>query len=92
MLTESVNWSGWNKQYGILGSNKAIEDNVKLFPRDAQDFVKELQAKLLKATEKHMEVVVYGDGGFKDPISGIQKLTDPMVQLIQEYLTKFATK
>lgn len=79
ILTESVDGSGFNPQYGILGSNKATEDKVKLFPRDCDKFVENLQAALLKATGKHMEVMVYGDGGFKDPVGGIWELADPVV-------------
>lgn len=79
ILTESVDGSGFNPQYGILGSNKATEEKVKLFPRDCDKFVNDLQAALLKATGKHMEVMVYGDGGFKDPVGGIWELADPVV-------------
>ncbi|MBQ8572848.1 MAG: coenzyme F420-0:L-glutamate ligase [Ruminococcus sp.] len=79
ILTESVDGSGFNPQYGILGSNKATEEKVKLFPRDCDKFVNDLQAALLKATGKHMEVMVYGDGGFKDPVGGIWVLADPVV-------------
>lgn len=79
ILTESVDGSGFNPQYGILGSNKATEEKVKLFPRDCDKFVENLQAALLKATGKHMEVMVYGDGGFKDPVGGIWELADPVV-------------
>jgi len=78
-MTESVNGSGFNPQYGILGSNKATEEKVKLFPRDCEQFVDALQASLLKATGKHMEVMVYGDGCFKDPVGGIWELADPVV-------------
>ncbi|MBQ7810031.1 MAG: coenzyme F420-0:L-glutamate ligase, partial [Clostridia bacterium] len=79
ILTESVDGSGFNPQYGILGSNKATEEKVKLFPRDCDKFVNDLQAALLEATGKHMEVMVYGDGGFKDPVGGIWELADPVV-------------
>ncbi len=79
ILTESVDGSGFNPQYGILGSNKATEEKVKLFPRDCDKFVNDLQAALLKETGKHMEVMVYGDGGFKDPVGGIWELADPVV-------------
>ena len=79
ILTESVDGSGYNPQYGILGSNKATEEKVKLFPRDCDKFVTDLQAALLKATGKHMEVMIYGDGGFKDPVGGIWELADPVV-------------
>lgn len=79
IMTESVDGSGFNPQYGILGSNKATEEKVKLFPRDCDEFVHRLQDALLKATGKHMEVMVYGDGGFKDPVGGIWELADPVV-------------
>ena len=79
IMTAPVNGSGYNPDYGILGSNKATEDKVKLFPRDCDKFVEELQASLLKATGKHMEVMVYGDGCFKDPVGGIWELADPVV-------------
>ena len=79
IMTSPVNGSGFNPDYGILGSNKATEDKVKLFPRDCDAFVKELQAALLAATGKHMEVMVYGDGCFKDPVGGIWELADPVV-------------
>ena len=79
ILTESVDGSGFNPQYGLLGSNKATEDKVKLFPRDCQKFVDRLQEELFKATGKKIECMVYGDGGFKDPIGGIWELADPVV-------------
>jgi F420-0:gamma-glutamyl ligase len=79
IMTESVDGSGYNEKYGLLGSNKATEERVKLFPRDCDIFVKRLQNKLLEATGKHMEVMVYGDGGFKDPVGGIWELADPVV-------------
>lgn len=79
LMTESVNGSGYNEMYGLLGTNKATEDSVKLFPRDCQSFVDRLQQKLLEASGKHMEVMVYGDGGFKDPVGGIWELADPVV-------------
>ena len=79
IMTASVDGSGFNPQYGILGSNKATEDKVKLFPRDCDAFVQKLQAALLAATGKHMEVMVYGDGCFKDPVGGIWELADPVV-------------
>ncbi|MBQ3073861.1 MAG: coenzyme F420-0:L-glutamate ligase [Ruminococcus sp.] len=79
ILTESVDGSGYNQQYGLLGSNKATEDKVKLFPRDCETFVKNLQAEMFKATGKHIECMVYGDGGFKDPVGGIWELADPVV-------------
>lgn len=80
ILTESVDGSGWNARYGLLGSNKATEDTVKLFPReDCQQLVEDIQAKLLNATGKCMEVMVYGDGAFKDPVGKIWELADPVV-------------
>ena len=74
-----MNGSGYNERYGLLGSNKAAEDTVKLFPRDAQDFVLDVQRRLLKATGKHVEVMIYGDGAFKDPKGRIWELADPVV-------------
>ncbi len=80
ILTESVDGSGWNGRYGLLGSNKATEDTVKLFPReDCQALVEDIQDKLLKATGKLIEVMVYGDGAFKDPVGKIWELADPVV-------------
>ena len=79
ILTESVNGSGYNEQYGLLGSNKATEDQVKLFPRDCQIVVDAIQKKLYEATGKVMEVMVYGDGAFKDPVGKIWELADPVV-------------
>ncbi len=70
---------GYNEQYGLLGSNKATEDSVKLFPRDCAAFVEEVASKLLETTGKHMEVMVYGDGAFKDPVGKIWELADPVV-------------
>ena len=79
ILTESIDGSGFNPQYGLLGSNKATEDKVKLFPRDCQEFVDRLQEEMFKATGKKIECMVYGDGGFKDPVGGIWELADPVV-------------
>ena len=79
LMTAPVNGSGYNETYGLLGTNKATEDSVKLFPRDCQSFVERLQQKLLEASGKHMEVMVYGDGGFKDPVGGIWELADPVI-------------
>ena len=79
IMTASVNGSGYNKKYGVLGSNKATEDKVKLFPRDAQDLVEGIQEDILKLTKKHVEVMVYGDGAFKDPQGKIWELADPVV-------------
>ena len=79
IMTAPVNGSGYNEKYGLLGSNKSTEDKVKLFPRPCQDLVEEVQARLLKATGKHVEVMVYGDGAFKDPVGKIWELADPVV-------------
>ncbi len=80
ILTESVNGSGWNARYGLLGSNKATEETVKLFPREeCLQLVLDIQAKLLEVTGKHIEVMVYGDGAFKDPVGKIWELADPVV-------------
>jgi len=79
ILTESVDGSGYNPEFGLLGSNKATEDKVKLFPRDAQEFVDRLTVRLLQETGRQMEVLVYGDGCFKDPVGGIWELADPIV-------------
>ncbi len=79
VLTSSVNGSGYNEKYGLLGSNKSTEDTVKLFPRDAQELVEDIQKRLYEATNKHLEVMVYGDGAFKDPQGKIWELADPVV-------------
>ena len=80
LLTTPINGSGWNARYGLLGSNKATEETVKLFPREeCQKLVEEIQDSLLKATGKHIEVMVYGDGAFKDPVGKIWELADPVV-------------
>jgi F420-0:gamma-glutamyl ligase len=79
ILTESVNGSGYNKDYGLLGSNKATETQVKLFPRDCQAVVDAIQKKIYDATGKNVEVMVYGDGAFKDPVGKIWELADPVV-------------
>ena len=79
LMTESIDGSGYNEMYGLLGSNKATEEKVKLFPRDCETFVTELQAALLKATGKKLECMVYGDGAFKDPQGKIWELADPVV-------------
>ena len=79
ILNASVNGSGYNADYGLLGSNKATEDQVKLFPRDCQPLVDDIQARILAATGKRVEVMVYGDGAFKDPIGKIWELADPVV-------------
>jgi len=79
ILTSPVNGSGYNASYGLLGTNKATEDKVKLFPRDCDEFVEGVQKKILDATGKVVEVMVYGDGAFKDPIGRIWELADPIV-------------
>ena len=79
ILTESIDGSGYNTQYGLLGSNKSTEDSVKLFPNECTDLVYDIQAKLLEKTGKHIEVMVYGDGAFKDPVGQIWELADPVV-------------
>ena len=79
ILNHSVNGSGYNADYGLLGSNKATEDQIKLFPRDCQPLVDAIQKKLFEATGKNVEVMVYGDGAFKDPIGKIWELADPVV-------------
>ena len=79
ILNESVDGSGFNKSYGLLGSNKATEDMVKLFPNDCTSFVKDIQKEVLTLTGKHIEVMVYGDGAFKDPVGKIWELADPVV-------------
>ena len=80
ILTESINGSGWNARYGLLGSNKATEETVKLFPREeCMQLVLDIQDSLLKATGKCIEVMVYGDGAFKDPVGKIWELADPVV-------------
>ena len=71
--------SGFNETYGLLGSNKSTEDKVKLFPRDSQDLVLKIQKNIAEATGKHVEVMVYGDGAFKDPQGKIWELADPVV-------------
>ena len=79
IMTASINGSGYNETYGLLGSNKSTEDKVKLFPRPCQDLVEAIQAKMLAETGKHVEVMVYGDGAFKDPVGKIWELADPVV-------------
>lgn len=79
IMTSSVDGSGFNERYGLLGTNKATEDTVKLFPRECQSLVDDIQDRLLKATGKHIEVMVYGDGAFKDPAGKIWELADPVV-------------
>ncbi len=79
ILTAPVDGSGCNEKYGLLGSNKSTENMVKLFPRDCQDLVKEIQNKFLDRTGKLVEVMIYGDGAFKDPVGKIWELADPVV-------------
>ena len=79
IMTASINGSGYNAKYGLLGSNKSTENTVKLFPNECQDLVEQVQANILKATGKHVEVMVYGDGAFKDPQGKIWELADPVV-------------
>lgn len=79
IMTESIDGSGYNDRYGLLGSNKATEDSVKLFPIKCQEFVLDVQKKINEATGRHIEVMVYGDGAFKDPAGKIWELADPVV-------------
>ena len=79
IMNNPVNGSGYNELYGLLGSNKSTEDRIKLFPRDSSDLVLSIQDKIGKATGKHVEVMVYGDGAFKDPQGKIWELADPVV-------------
>ncbi len=79
IMNAPVNGSGCNEKYGLLGSNKSTEDKIKLFPRECKDLVLSVQERILKATGKHVEVMVYGDGAFKDPQGKIWELADPVV-------------
>ena len=79
ILTESVDGSGFNADYGLLGSNKSTEDMIKLFPKDCGEFVNKTQQYLIEKTGKNIEVMVYGDGAFKDPQGKIWELADPCV-------------
>jgi len=79
VLNAPVNGSGYNENYGLLGSNKSTEDSVKLFPRDCQPVVDAIQKNIFEATGKNVEVMVYGDGAFKDPVGKIWELADPVV-------------
>ena len=79
ILTSSVNGSGYNEKWGLLGSNKSTEDKIKLFPRDCFELVSSIQNKVYDLTGKHIEVMVYGDGAFKDPQGKIWELADPVV-------------
>ncbi|MBP3626449.1 MAG: coenzyme F420-0:L-glutamate ligase [Clostridia bacterium] len=79
ILNAPVNGSGYNSKYGLLGSNKSTEDTIKLFPNECQDLVEDIQSEILNRTGKHVEVMVYGDGAFKDPQGKIWELADPVV-------------
>ncbi|MBR2991527.1 MAG: coenzyme F420-0:L-glutamate ligase [Solobacterium sp.] len=79
IMTAPINGSGFNENYGLLGSNKATDEKVKLFPRNCQEFVEKTQALLNEATGKNIEVMIYGDGAFKDPQGKIWELADPVV-------------
>jgi len=79
ILNASVDGSGFNSKYGLLGSNKSTEDKIKLFPEDATDLVNAIQKNMMEATGKLVEVMVYGDGAFKDPVGHIWELADPCV-------------
>ncbi len=79
ILTTSIDGNGFNEKYGLLGSNKSTENKIKLFPRNCQNLVEGIQAEILKKTGKHIEVMVYGDGAFKDPQGKIWELADPVV-------------
>lgn len=81
ILTGPVNGSGCNERFGLLGSNKSTENTVKLFPRECKDLVLEIQQKILERTGKYVEVMVYGDGAFKDPVGRIWELADPCVSV-----------
>ncbi len=79
ILNESINGSGFNKDFGLLGSNFASESKLKLFPRDGEEFVNAVQKKLIDKYNKEIEVMIYGDGAFKDPVGKIWELADPVV-------------
>ena len=79
IMTESIDGSGWNARYGLLGSNKSTEDKIKLFPQECKDLVVAIQSQILEKTGKYVEVMVYGDGAFKDPQGKIWELADPVV-------------
>ena len=81
ILNESVDGSGCNERFGLLGSNKSTEDTIKLFPRECTDLVKDIQSRFLEKTGKLVEVMVYGDGAFKDPVGKIWELADPSVSV-----------
>ena len=79
VLTEPVDGSGFNPEFGLLGSNKATEEKLKLFPKTGDELVREVQKRLIEKTGKQIEVMVYGDGAFKDPVGKIWELADPVV-------------
>ena len=79
ILNQSVDGSGFNEKYGLLGSNKSTEDTIKLFPQECFDLVENIQKQFMERTGKHIEVMVYGDGAFKDPMGKIWELADPVV-------------
>ena len=79
ILNESVDGSGYNEKYGLLGSNKATESTIKLFPKECTDLVLDIQKQFMEKCGKHVEVMVYGDGAFKDPVGKIWELADPVV-------------
>lgn len=79
IMDEPINNSGYNEKYGMLGSNKSTEERLKLFPRTGQELVERIQKELIAATGKNIEVMVYGDGAFKDPVGHIWELADPVV-------------
>lgn len=79
IMNAPINGSGYNDKYGLLGSNKSTENKIKLFPRDCQDLVEDIQKRLLEKFGKNVEVMVYGDGAFKDPVGKIWELADPVV-------------
>ena len=81
ILNESVDGSGYNEKFGLLGSNKSTEDKIKLFPKECGDLVLDIQARFLERTGKNIEVMVYGDGAFKDPVGKIWELADPSVSV-----------
>ncbi|MBQ6997800.1 MAG: coenzyme F420-0:L-glutamate ligase [Oscillospiraceae bacterium] len=81
ILTESIDGSGYNEKFGLLGSNKSTEDKIKLFPKECGDLVLDIQKRFLERTGKHIEVMVYGDGAFKDPVGKIWELADPSVSV-----------
>ncbi len=81
ILTESIDGQGYNEKFGLLGSNKSTEDKIKLFPKECTDLVLDIQQRFLDKTGKHIEVMVYGDGAFKDPVGKIWELADPSVSV-----------